>query len=108
MLVNTLLAKVIGTQNERDLKKLRPMVAIINTKEPEISKLSDTQLKERTEQFRQRLAAGETLDEHAVEPPPARAPQEQVASDAEEPESCLFAGRDCVELPPSDQVGLSE
>ena len=35
MLVNTLLAKVIGTQNERELKRLRPLVAEINAKEPD-------------------------------------------------------------------------
>src|SRR5215207_3257950 len=63
MIVNTLLAKVIGTQNERDLKKIRPMVAEVNAKEPEIATLSDVQLREKTEQFRHRLSAGETLDD---------------------------------------------
>src|SRR5829696_2343405 len=63
MIVNTLLAKVIGTQNERDLKKIRPMVAEVNAKEPEIAKLSDSQLREKTEQFRQRLTAGESIDD---------------------------------------------
>ncbi|MEO5896392.1 MAG: preprotein translocase subunit SecA, partial [Vicinamibacterales bacterium] len=62
-MVNTLLAKVIGTQNERDLKKIRPTVVEISAKEPEIAKLSDTQLREKTDYFRQRLAAGETLDD---------------------------------------------
>jgi len=63
MIVNTLLAKVIGTQNERDLKKIRPIVTEVNAKEPEIAKLSDTQLREKTDHFRQRLTAGETLDD---------------------------------------------
>ena len=63
MLVNTILAKVIGTQNERDLKKLRPIVAEINVKEPDVQKLTDVQLREKTEEFRHRLAAGETLDD---------------------------------------------
>ena len=63
MLVNTLLAKVIGTQNERDLKKLRPIVAEINAKEPAIQALSDIQLREKTEEFRHRLTAGETLED---------------------------------------------
>ena len=63
MLVNTILAKVIGTQNERDLKKLRPIVAEINAKEPDVQKLTDVQLREKTEEFRHRLAAGETLDD---------------------------------------------
>ena len=44
MIVNTILAKVIGTQNERDLKKLRPLVAEINAFEPQIQALTDDQL----------------------------------------------------------------
>jgi preprotein translocase subunit SecA len=63
MIVDTLLAKVIGTQNERDLKRLRPLVAAVNSKEPEIQQLSDEQLRGKTPEFRQRLAAGETLDD---------------------------------------------
>jgi preprotein translocase subunit SecA len=60
--LNTLLAKVIGTQNERELKKIRPLVAEINAKEPEIQKLSDEQLRGRTAEFRQRATDGEPLD----------------------------------------------
>jgi preprotein translocase subunit SecA len=63
MLVNTILAKVIGTQNERDLKKLRPIVAQINAKEPEIQRLSDAELRGKTAEFRDRLAKGESLDD---------------------------------------------
>ncbi len=63
MLVNTLLAKVIGTQNERDLKKLRPIVVEINAREAEQLKLSDSQLRARTEEFRRRFADGETLED---------------------------------------------
>ena len=63
MLVNTLLAKVIGTQNERDLKKLRPIVAEINAKEPAVQTLTDVQLREKTEEFRHRLAQGQTLED---------------------------------------------
>ena len=63
MIVDTLLAKVIGTQNERDLKRLRPMVAEISAKEPEIEALSDERLRGKTAEFRQRLANGEALDE---------------------------------------------
>src|SRR3954467_10211724 len=63
MIVDTLLAKVIGTQNERDLKRLRPFVAAINAREPEIEQLSDEQLRGKTEEFRHRLAAGETLED---------------------------------------------
>ncbi len=63
MIVDTLLAKVIGTQNERDLKKLRPVVAEINSKEADIQRLSDDQLRDKTAEFRTRLANGETLDD---------------------------------------------
>src|SRR5215203_1399140 len=63
MIVNTILAKVIGTQNERDLKKLRPIVAQINAKEPEIQRLSDAELRGKTEEFRARLANGEALED---------------------------------------------
>ncbi|HUR49391.1 MAG TPA: preprotein translocase subunit SecA, partial [Acidimicrobiales bacterium] len=63
MIVDTLLAKVIGTQNERDLKRLRPLVAAISAKEPETEALTDDQLRGKTAEFRQRLAAGESLDD---------------------------------------------
>src|SRR6476659_8065582 len=63
MIVDTLLAKVIGTQNERDLKRLRPYVAAVNAKEPEIQKLSDEQLRGKTAEFKARLANGETLED---------------------------------------------
>jgi preprotein translocase subunit SecA len=62
MIVDTLLAKVIGTANDRELKRLRPLVAEISAKEPEIQKLSDEQLRRQTAEFRQRLANGEALD----------------------------------------------
>ena len=63
MLVDTLLAKVIGTANERELKRIQPLVAEINAKEPETVKLSDEQLRAKTDEFRQRLASGVTLDD---------------------------------------------
>src|SRR4051794_29630935 len=62
-MLDTLLAKVVGTQNDRELKRLRPIVAEVNALEPSIQALSDTQLREKTAEFRQRLANGETLDD---------------------------------------------
>jgi preprotein translocase subunit SecA len=62
-MLQTLLAKVVGTQNERELKRLRPLVGEINVLEPEIAVLSDEQLRAKTAEFRQRLANGETLDD---------------------------------------------
>ena len=58
-----LLAKVIGTQNERELKRLQPRVAQINTLEPTIETLSDDQLRGKTEEFRRRVADGASLDD---------------------------------------------
>src|SRR5688500_3349269 len=63
MIVDTLLAKVIGTANDRELKRIRPFVAEISSKEPEIQGLSDEQLRAKTVEFRQRIADGATLDD---------------------------------------------
>src|SRR5712691_761661 len=66
-MLQTLLAKVVGTQNERELKRLRPLVGEISTLEPSIQPLSDEQLRAKTAEFRARLAEGETLDDLLVE-----------------------------------------
>src|SRR3954470_21876517 len=62
-MLDTLLAKVVGTQNDRELKRLRPIVAEVNALESSIQPLSDAQLRGKTDEFRQRLASGETLDD---------------------------------------------
>src|SRR5580765_1098755 len=62
-MIQTLLAKVIGTQNERDLKKLRPIVEQVAAFEPALQALSDEQLRGKTAEFKERLAGGETLDD---------------------------------------------
>src|SRR5712691_8906715 len=59
----TLLAKVVGTQNERELKRLRPIVEQVNVFEPSIAALTDEGLRGKTAEFRQRLAQGATIDE---------------------------------------------
>jgi preprotein translocase subunit SecA len=58
-----LLTKIVGTQNDRELKRLRPRVAEINAFENTITALSDEQLRGKTTEFRTRLANGETLDD---------------------------------------------
>jgi preprotein translocase subunit SecA len=63
MWIDKALAKVIGTANERELKRIRPLVAVINSKEADIRALTDEQLRAKTEAFRSRFAAGETLDD---------------------------------------------
>jgi preprotein translocase subunit SecA len=62
-MLGTLLAKVIGTQNERELKRLRPLVEQVNAFETGLSQLSDEQLRAKTPEFRQRLAKGEIVDD---------------------------------------------
>jgi len=62
-MLDTLLAKVVGTQNERELKRLRPIVAQVNALEASVQALSDEQLRGKTIEFRQRSGNGETLDE---------------------------------------------
>ena len=62
-MLDTLLAKVVGTQNDRELKRLRPIVAEVNAFESAIKALSDEHLRAKTAEFRQRLANGEALDD---------------------------------------------
>jgi preprotein translocase subunit SecA len=62
-MIGQLLAKVIGTQNEREIKRLRPRVAEINALEPAIKPLTDEQLRAKTAEFRERLASGATIDD---------------------------------------------
>jgi len=56
-----LLRKIVGTKNERDIKRMRPMITRINQLEVEYQQLTDDQLKAKTTEFRERLAKGETL-----------------------------------------------
>src|SRR5258707_10231296 len=63
MIIDTALAKVFGPANEREAKRLAPRVVEINAHEPAITALSDAQLREKTTEFRARLAQGETLDD---------------------------------------------
>src|SRR5574339_38642 len=65
-MIQKLLAKVIGTQNDRELKRLYPLVGEINALEPTIQALSDDQLRAKTQEFRDRIAGGETLDDLLV------------------------------------------
>ena len=54
-MINKLIAKVFGTSNERELKRIMPMVELINALEPETKQFSDEQLRAKTEEFRQRI-----------------------------------------------------
>ncbi|HZK11952.1 MAG TPA: preprotein translocase subunit SecA [Atribacterota bacterium] len=55
--------KIFGNLNERELKKMQPIVEKISSYEPNISKLNDEKLKSKTTEFRERLSKGETLDD---------------------------------------------
>ena len=62
-MINFILQKIFGTQNTRTLKQLWPVVAQVNALEPEIQKLSDAELRAKTDEFKKRLAEGATLDD---------------------------------------------
>ncbi len=53
--VGKVLSKIFGSKSEKDIKKIQPIVAQINALGPEIEKLSDDQLKEKTESFKQKI-----------------------------------------------------
>ncbi len=58
-----LFSKLFSGANDREVKKLQPIVNEVNDLEPEMQALSDDELRQKSEEFRQRLAADETLDD---------------------------------------------
>ena len=56
------LVRLFGNSNERQIRRMRPIVARINELEPAMQALSDDALRDKTAEFRRRLADGETLD----------------------------------------------
>ena len=62
-MIGTVLKKVFGSKNERTLKRLRKVVAKVNAFESALEKLSDSELQNKTAEFRERLQKGETLDQ---------------------------------------------
>ncbi len=62
-MISSLLKKVFGTANERELKRIQVLVDQINALEDGISSLSDAALRSKTDELRKRLDAGETLDD---------------------------------------------
>ena len=66
-MLDTLLAKVFGTQNQRDLKGIQPLVAEINARETDIRGLIDSELRAKTVTFRQQLDQGAPLDDLLVD-----------------------------------------
>ncbi len=58
-----MLTKVFGTKHDREIKKLRPILDQVNALEPQIRKLSDADFISKTAEFKQRIEAGESLDD---------------------------------------------
>ena len=67
MILNTLLSKIVGTQNERELKRMRPTVTEINARESAYLPLTDEQLRGKTDEFRAKLAQGASIDDLLVD-----------------------------------------
>ena len=67
MVLDTVLAKIFGTKNEREIKAIRPTIAAICDLEPQMQELSDADLAAKTVEFKQRLANGESLDDLLIE-----------------------------------------
>src|ERR1043166_5147921 len=66
-MLDPILAKVFGTKNEREIKRMRHLIAAINDLEPAAQQLSDTELAPKTVDFKQRIANGEPLDDLLIE-----------------------------------------
>ena len=62
-MINSILKKMVGTKNERDIKRLWPTVHRVKDLETAISGLSDEQLRAKTGEFKERLERGEALDD---------------------------------------------
>jgi preprotein translocase subunit SecA len=58
-----ILTKIVGTKNEREIKRLWSGVEQVNSLEPEIKALDDSALKAKTDEFRKRISNGESLDD---------------------------------------------
>lgn len=63
MFIDKVLTVLFGSQNERDVKKLRPLVAAVNAKEDWAKSLSSEDFPKQTKEFKERLEKGETLDD---------------------------------------------
>src|ERR1700678_2418932 len=66
-MLDATLAKIFGTRNDREIKRLRPIVTAINDLEPQLRQLSDDELAQKTVEFKQRIANGEPLDDLLIE-----------------------------------------
>jgi preprotein translocase subunit SecA len=67
MFVDTILAKIFGTKNEREIKKIQPLLAAINEMEAGLQQLTDAELAAKTTEFKLKLEQGATLDEMLID-----------------------------------------
>jgi preprotein translocase subunit SecA len=86
-LINKAIAKIFGTSNERELKRIQPLVDAINALEPELKQVTDEQLRAKTEEFRRRVC--ERVD--AVEDPDEKDRELAAALDEILPEAFAVA-----------------
>ncbi|MCG6657822.1 preprotein translocase subunit SecA [Halomonas campisalis] len=61
-MINSLLRKVVGSKNDREVKRMQRQVAQISALEPQLESADDAAIKARTDELRERLAGGESLD----------------------------------------------
>ncbi len=62
-MIGSLIKKIVGSKNERELKRIQPLVEEINSIESKIAPLSDDQLRAKTSEFKERLGGGESIEE---------------------------------------------
>ena len=86
-MINKFIAKIFGTSNEREIKRIVPLMERVNVIEPETKQLSDEQLRAKTDEFRQRIR--ERLD--AVEDPDEKERELKQALDEVLPEAFAVA-----------------
>src|SRR6187401_653882 len=66
-MIGGLAKRLFGSANDRVIKSMRKTVEAINALEPELERLADGDLRARTDRFRERLAAGEILDDLMID-----------------------------------------
>ena len=62
-MINVVLKKIFGSKNEREIKRMRPVIGQVGALEPAVSRLTDQQLGSKSDEFRKRLAEGAQLDD---------------------------------------------
>jgi preprotein translocase subunit SecA len=63
IMIGNIIKKIFGSKNDRELKRIQPIVEAINSQEPFFKSLTDNQLREKTNEFKERLKNGATLED---------------------------------------------